>query len=75
MVKTKIVETTEKYDENGKLVGKIIREETNEDDTIYYPSYTLPVTPLPSIDPNIGKKWEPYCSTMTTQDGSNIKLV
>ena len=33
MVKTKITETTEKYDKDGKLVEKIIREETSEDDT------------------------------------------
>lgn len=75
MVKTKIVETTKKFNENGKLVEKITREETSEDDTVYYPSYTHSVTPLPYINPDTRKKWEPYCSTMTTQDGSNIKLV
>lgn len=35
MVKTKITETTEKYDKDGKLVEKITREEESEDDTIY----------------------------------------
>lgn len=35
MVKTKITETTEKYDKDGKLVEKITREETTEDDTVY----------------------------------------
>lgn len=35
MIKTKIIETTEKYDKDGKLVEKITREETSEDDTIY----------------------------------------
>ena len=30
MIKTKIVETTEKYNENGNLIEKIIREETTE---------------------------------------------
>lgn len=35
MVKTKIIETTEKYDKDGKLVEKIAREETSEDDTVY----------------------------------------
>lgn len=29
MMKTKIVETTKKYDENRKLVEKITREENN----------------------------------------------
>ncbi len=31
MVKTKIIETTEKYDKEGKLIEKITREETSED--------------------------------------------
>lgn len=35
MVKTTIIETTEKYDENGKLLEKITREETTEDNTVY----------------------------------------
>ena len=73
MVKTKIVETTEKFDENGKLVEKITREETTDDDMVYYPSSTPPVTPLPYI-PDTGKKWEPYCF-VTTQDANNTKLV
>lgn len=32
MIKTKITETTEKYDKDGKLVEKITREEIKEDD-------------------------------------------
>jgi len=32
MVKTKIIETTEKYDKDGKLIEKITREENTEDD-------------------------------------------
>lgn len=39
MVKTKIVETTEKFDENGRLVEKVVREETSEDDETRYPVY------------------------------------
>lgn len=39
MVKTKITETTEKYDKDGNLVEKITREETSEDDTDYVPTY------------------------------------
>lgn len=42
MVKIKIVETTEKYDKDGKLVEKVTREETAEDDTVYTPSWTVP---------------------------------
>lgn len=37
MVKTKIVETTEKYDKDGNMVERITREETTEDDTDYTP--------------------------------------
>lgn len=33
MVKTKIIETIEKYDDAGNLIEKITREETTEDDT------------------------------------------
>lgn len=32
MVKTKIIETTEKYDKDGRLVEKIVREEASEND-------------------------------------------
>lgn len=77
MVKTKIVETTEKYNENGKLVEKIIREETTEDNTIYYPKYTNPwITTTPNIirPYKSGNPWEPYC-TVTSQDTNNIKPV
>lgn len=35
MIKTKIIETIEKYDKDGKLVEKVTREETSEDDTDY----------------------------------------
>lgn len=35
MIKTKITEITEKYNDNGKLVEKITREEITEDDTKY----------------------------------------
>lgn len=40
MAKTKITETTERYDENGRMVERIVREEVSEDDTLYYPSAT-----------------------------------
>lgn len=32
MIKTRIIETTERYDKDGKLIEKITREETTEDD-------------------------------------------
>ena len=37
MIKTKIIETTEKYDKDGKLVEKVTREETSEDDEMGNP--------------------------------------
>lgn len=47
MVKTKIIETTEKYDKDGKLVEKITREETTEDDE------TRQINTFTSLQPNI----------------------
>lgn len=46
MIKTTIKETTEKYDKDGKIVEKIIREETTEDDETKRPFI------YPSITPN-----------------------
>lgn len=43
MIKTKIIETTEKYDKDGKLVEKITREETSEDKTNY--AFSIPELP------------------------------
>lgn len=51
MIKTKIVETTEKYDENGRLIEKIIREKTSEDDTKYYPSCSPQINTPYQFDP------------------------
>lgn len=76
MVKTTITERIEKFDDRGKLVEKITREETSEDDTVYYPSYTMPVPHVPNIiQPNkSGNPWEPYC-IVTAQDANNVKPV
>lgn len=62
MVKTKIIETTETYDEEGRLTEKITREETTEDDTKYYPDYTTPVIKPCRDNTGSGRAWEPYCS-------------
>lgn len=35
MIKTKIVETTEKFDKEGKITERIVREEFTDDDTGY----------------------------------------
>lgn len=44
MVRTKIIETTEKFDKDGNLIERVTREETSDDDTIYYPNIE-PVAP------------------------------
>lgn len=69
MIKTKIVETTEKYNKDGNLVEKIIREETTEDDET-----RLPVTPLPYEPYNPNPVWyknEPYCTVTSTNSVEN----
>lgn len=64
MIKTKIVETTEKYDKDGKLVEKITREETTEDDETRFPATPLPYEPY---NPNhVWYKNGPYCTVTST---------
>lgn len=64
MIKTKIVETTEKYDKDGKLVEKITREETTEDDETRFPATPLPYEPY---NPNhVWYKNEPCCTVTST---------
>lgn len=64
MVKTKIIETTEKYDKDGKLVEKITREETSEDDEkgvwrAAPPWVTEPINiPYPDATPCCGSRTE-----------------
>ena len=64
MVKTKIIETTEKYDKDGKLVEKIVREETSEDDEkgvwrATSPWATEPINiPYPDTIPCCGRRTE-----------------
>lgn len=43
MIKTKTTETTEKYDKDGKLIERIVREETSEDNETR--SYITPTNP------------------------------
>ncbi len=47
MVRTKIVETTERFDKDGKLVEKTTREENTEDDETRYPKYDTYFTNAP----------------------------
>ena len=42
MIKTHIVETTEKFDKDGTLTERITREETTEDDETRYPVVATP---------------------------------
>lgn len=74
MIKTKIKEITEKYDKDGKLVEKITREETTEDDTVYTPStpWTVPFT-----QPWYGteKIPEPYCMATSKSNDGFSKIV
>lgn len=71
MVKTKIVETTEKYDKDGKLVEKVTREETTEDDTAYTPS--IPWTAqLTQPWYNTDRPLEPYCTLTSTNENDGF---
>lgn len=49
MIKTHTVETTEKYDTEGKLIEKITREETTEDDETRFPTNIPPVITTPYV--------------------------
>lgn len=55
MVKTKIVETVEEYDENGKLLKRTVTEkESNDDSAILYTPQISPWCPwrdTPSTSP------------------------
>ena len=69
MIKTKIIETTEKYDKDGKLVEKITREETTEDDETRFPVTSMPYEPY---NPNpVWYKNEPYCTVTSTNSIEN----
>lgn len=72
MIKTKIVETTEKYDKDGNLVEKITREETTEDDETRFPvTPTIePYNPMPNPIP-VWYKNEPYCTITSTNSVEN----
>ena len=67
MIKTHIVETTEKYNTEGKLIEKITREETTEDDETRYPVTTTPYVYHPiGTNPFLGT--EPTCSITNTDN-------
>ena len=39
MIKRTIRETVREYDADGKVVKQTVTETTEEDDTVYYPTY------------------------------------
>ena len=69
MVKTKIIETTEKYDKDGKLVEKIAREETSEDDENH-----VPICPNPSFNGFVVHTKPPYYSYCGTKCESQSSI-
>lgn len=58
MIKRIIKETVNEYDSEGKLVKQTVTETTEDDDTVYFPTYN-PYTP-PITNPS----WmsEPVCN-------------
>lgn len=55
MINTKIKETIEKYDKDGNLVERIIREETTEDDETRYPAFHTTEPWLKPCEPTCGE--------------------
>ena len=61
MVKTTTKEITERFDKDGKLIERITREETSEDDETRYPVVTRPPNHIfnepydPNNNPLIGE--------------------
>lgn len=60
MIKRTIKETVSEYDSDGKLVRQTVTETTEDDDTMYYPTYTPYPYATPSVTPLINT--EPMCS-------------
>lgn len=67
MVKIKIIETTEKYDKDGKLVEKITREETTEDDTVYE-SGAIYYPQVPALEKG------GICSQLDNKESEELKI-
>lgn len=68
MVKTKIIETTEKYDSTGALIEKTVREETSEEDTVYQPFSWQPDYNVVDYTSKYGVTNQPVC-TVTASNG------
>ena len=77
MIKRKIIETTEEYNDDGKLIRKTTIETTEDDETPisypYYPIYPNPTTwPLVTYDPN-DNPYYPYGTYCGTDGGTLSK--
>lgn len=46
MVKRTIKETVREYDVDGRLLKETVTETTEDDDTVYYPSYQPNIIPV-----------------------------
>ena len=69
MIKTKIIETTERYDKDGALIEKTVREETVENDgerVLTYPSYPL-------SNPQSPMDYQPYRTATTNCKKEHIQ--
>lgn len=64
MIKRTIRETVREYDADGKVVKQTVTETSEEDDTVYYPTYTPFLYTSPSISPST----EPTCSCDTNSE-------
>ncbi len=64
MIKRTIRETVREYDADGKVVKQTVTETTEEDDTVYYPTYNPFLYTSPSISPSA----EPTCSCDTNSE-------
>ena len=52
MTKRTIKETVREFDTNGNLIRETITETVEDDDTVYYPPYSIyPVTQTTSVNP------------------------
>lgn len=70
MIKTIITETTLKYDKDGNIVEKIIREEKTEDDETRYPGITT-TYPYVCAGDSSGHNLTGFKTTVTTCENNS----
>lgn len=74
MIKTIITETTLKYDKDGNLVEKIIREEKTEDDETRYPGITTTYPYICTKDLS-GYNSTGFKTTVTCENNSHERTI